>query len=157
MRRMEWLAYQVATLTAGQLNAFHEFRGWRADQPGRVSVAWTPHKMKFDGLQMVTERAGANARCDFLCLFTPTDSLCQSWVVATIYHSTNVEAGTWRESLSYIPEARLLVFVKKNDRTVYEAVDEVVDRLASSGPFFLECGAEAGIVSGAGGVKVEPS
>ena len=73
----------------------------------RLSIAWSAHKMEFDGDVMKSGRAGANDRSDFHIVAKVPDKT--SVILCTLYHTTNwpQELKTDRKAF-ILPEARLL-------------------------------------------------
>ena len=119
MGRAEWLVLEIISATLTRLDASRVHNEatplWTMLESSlgttraqvTLRIAWSAHKMTFDGDVMKSGRAGANDRSDFHVVASVPGKT--AVILCTLYHTTNwpQELKTNREGYN-LPEARLL-------------------------------------------------
>jgi hypothetical protein len=130
----EWLAYWILRTTSEVMLAdtntcvFANSSAILESDVTRIvlRVCWAPHKMMFDGKQMVSVSYGSHERCDFYLTAVDRDSG-RVLQLCCLYHTTNFPEHTYTNKTA-IPETRFLV---KGEGCYLGYVDDAIKQLVT--------------------------
>jgi len=130
----EWLAYWILRTTSELILADTNtcvFANSSAILDSDITriilrVCWAPHKMMFDGKQMVSVAYGSHERSDFYLTAIARDSG-RVLQLCCLYHTTNFSEHTYTNKTA-IPETRFLV---KGEGCYLGYVDDAIKQLVS--------------------------